>query len=71
MAKNELQQMGTTGLAEYVQAGKNGRARNCRRQHAERVLSERYPASKYSAVERFRNLLCLPVPPPYAWQVRS
>lgn len=57
MAKNELQQMGTTGLAEYVQAGKNGRARNCRRQHAERVLSERYPSSRYVVIERFRNLL--------------
>jgi len=54
----KLNDMGTTGLAQYVHAGKNGRACNLRRMHAERVLSKRYQNSSLPLViERFRNLI--------------
>ncbi len=59
----KLNDLGTTGLAAYVREAKNGRAKNIRRMHAERVLKARYPLSSFFAVERFRNLICLPVSP--------
>lgn len=62
MKTTKLTDMGTTGLAWYVRLGTTGRARNMRRIHAERVLSQRYANSSLPLViERFRNLLCSPV----------
>lgn len=58
----KLSDMGTSGLAEYVRAAKNGRSKNLRRMHAERVLVSRYPVSSFFAVERFRNLVSCPLP---------
>lgn len=55
---NSLTDLGTTGLVAYVKAGQNGRARNIRRIHAERVLSARYPTSKSLVVARFRDACC-------------
>jgi hypothetical protein len=55
-----LNDLGTTGLVAYVQAGKNGRARNMRRVHAERVLATRYASHSFLVIERFRNILWAP-----------
>jgi len=55
-----LSDLGTTGLVTYVQAGKNGKAKNMRRIHAERVLASRYPSSRFLVIERFRNILWAP-----------
>ena len=57
METTKLQDMGTTGLAAYVRGAKNGRAKNARRQHAERVLVARYPAHAAVVVERFREAI--------------
>jgi len=59
MNSTKLQDMGTTGLAAYVKAGKNGRAKNMRRVHAERVLAERHPLTKYATIKRFRDLISM------------
>jgi hypothetical protein len=50
-----INDLGTTGLVAYVKAGKNGKAQNMRRIHAERVLKQRYPSNFRLVVERFRN----------------
>lgn len=55
-----LSDLGTTGLVSYVQAGKNGKAKNARRIHAERVLAARYPHGGSLVIERFRNILWAP-----------
>ena len=55
-----LTDLGTTGLVAYVQAGKNGRSKNMRRIHAERVLAARYPSERTLVLERFRNILWAP-----------
>lgn len=56
-----LNDLGTTGLVAYVQAGKNGKAKNMRRLHAERVLTARYPSHSFLVIERFRNILWAPI----------
>lgn len=55
-----LSDLGTTGLVAYVQAGKNGKAKNMRRLHAERVLATRYSSHSFLVIERFRNILWAP-----------
>jgi len=58
----KLQDMGTSGLACYVREGSNGRAKNARRMHVERVLAARFPNNTALVIERFRNLIASPLP---------